>query len=87
MSELTGAKISRGILRGKAEKKIHLLKEAFVRLQRIDTEQVTIEGTTELQAALDRTREALEKYAAAIVQGLGSQPATMDALKAADLLW
>ena len=68
MSELTGAKISRGILRGKAEKKIHLLKEAFVRLQRIDTEQVTIEGTTELQAALDRTREALEKYTAAIVR-------------------
>ena len=36
MDELTRAKISRGVLRGKAETKIQLLKEFFGKIQGID---------------------------------------------------
>lgn len=68
MDELTRAKISRGMLRGIAEKKIHLLKEALVKLQKIDTGQVSLEGTTDLQTALDKAKEALEKYTDAVIR-------------------
>ena len=66
MPELLGAKISRGRLKGTAEMKIHLLKEGFTRLQNIDTSQVTIEHLAELQSALNKARDALEKYIAAV---------------------
>ena len=49
MSELAGAKISRGMLRGSAERKIQLLREAFGKLQKVDIGQVTLDQTTELQ--------------------------------------
>ena len=66
MAELTGAKISRGRLKGSIEKKIHLLKEVLDRIQDIDTGQVSLEQTAELQASLDKTKEALDKYTAAV---------------------
>ena len=53
-------------MKGRAENKIHTLKQAFSKLQKIDTGQVTLEQTTELQKALDRTRETLEKYMEAV---------------------
>ena len=53
MSELTGAKISRGMLRGTAEKKAQLLKEALGKLQKIDTGQVSLEQTTDIQSMLN----------------------------------
>ena len=68
MSELTGAKISRGMLRGTAERKIQLLKEALGKLQKIDTGQVTLEQTTEMQGRLDTAIVALDKYVAAVVR-------------------
>ena len=68
MSELTGAKISRGMLRGTAERKIQLLKEALGKLQKIDTGQVTLEQTTELQDRLDTSKVSLDKYIDAVVR-------------------
>ena len=79
MAELTGAKISRGRLKGSAEKKIYLLKEAFSKLQNIDTSQVTLEQITELQATVVTTREVLDKYTADVdrclnLEGNGLDP-------------
>ena len=68
MSELTGAKISRGMLRGTAEKKVQLLKEALGKLQKIDTGQVSLEQTTDLQSMLNTAKVAMEKYTAAVVR-------------------
>ena len=56
------------MLRGSAERKIQLLREAFGKLQKVDIGQVTLEQTTELQGRLDTTRVALEKYHDAIVR-------------------
>ena len=53
MDELTGAKILRGLLKGSVKEKIHILGENLAKFQNIDTDQVTIEQTTELQARLD----------------------------------
>ena len=66
MAELTGAKISRGRLRGTAEKKLQLLKETFARTEILDTGQVSLEQTTGLQATLEKAKEALDKYTEAI---------------------
>ena len=66
MAELTGAKISRGRLKGSIEKKIQILKETLDKIQNIDTGQVSLEQTAELQASLDKTKEALDKYTAAV---------------------
>ena len=79
MAELTGAKISRGRLKGSAEKKIYLLKEAFSKLQNLDTSRVTLEQITELQATVETTREVLDKYTAAVdrclnLEGNGLEP-------------
>ena len=65
-AELTGAKISRGRLKGTVEKKIHLSKVTFTKIEKIDTGQVSLEQTTELQASLDKAKEALDKYTAAV---------------------
>ena len=79
MAELTGAKISRGRLKGSAEKKLYLLREAFSKLQNMDTSQVTLEQITELQATVETTREVLDKYTAAVdrclsLEGNGIDP-------------
>ena len=66
MAELIGAKISRGRLRGTAEKKLQLLKETFARTKNLDTGQVSLEQTTGLQATLEKAKEALDKYTEAI---------------------
>ena len=63
MDELTGAKILRGLLKGSAEEKIYILA---VKFQNVDTGQVTIEQTTELQARLDEAKEAFDKYTEAV---------------------
>ena len=63
MDELTGAKILRALLKGSAEEKIYIL---VVKFQNVDTGQVTIEQTTELQARLDKVKEALDKYTEAV---------------------
>ena len=66
MSELRGAKSSRTRLRGSAERKIQILKEALSKLQRINTGQVTLDQMTILQANLDDTRGAFDRYTAAV---------------------
>ena len=63
MDELTGAKILRALLKGSAEEKIYILA---VKFQNVDTGQVTIEQTTELQARLDEAKEAFDKYTEAV---------------------
>ena len=62
MDELTGAKILRGLLKGSAEEKIHILVENLVKFHNVDTGQVTMEQITELQARLDDVKEVLETY-------------------------
>ena len=42
------------------------MKEALSKLQRIDTGQVTLDQTSKLQAALDDTRVAFDRYTAAV---------------------
>ena len=69
MSDLTVAKISRGRMKGSAEK-IQILKEAFSRIQDIDTGQVNTEQTTELQARLEKAKEALDRYTEAVIRCL-----------------
>ena len=66
MDELTGAKILRGLLKGSAEEKIHILVENLVKFHNVDTGQVTIEQITELQARLDEAKEAFDKYTEAV---------------------
>jgi len=66
MDELTGAYISLGCLRCSAKKKIHILAENLVKFHNVDTGQVTIEQTTELQARLDEAKEAFDKYTEAV---------------------
>ena len=68
MDELTRAKISRGILRGNAETKIQLLREVLGKLEKIDTGQVTLDQTTELQDRLDTSKVSLDKYIDAVVR-------------------
>ena len=71
MSESTVAKISRSLrkwYKGLAEKNIHILGENLAKFQNIDTDQVTIEQTTELQARLDEAKVALDKYMEAVIQ-------------------
>ena len=66
MSELHGAKVSRGRLKGSAEKKIHVLRESYTRINKIDTGQVTLDQTSELQTKLVEAKEAFDRYTAAI---------------------
>ena len=63
MDELTGAKILRALLKGSAEEKTYILA---VKFQNVDTGQVTIEQTAELQARLDEAKEAFDKYTEAV---------------------
>ena len=70
MAEVTGARISRGLLKGSVEKKIQILKKTLGKIQSIDTGQVSLEQTTELQASVDKAKEALGKYVAAVVRCL-----------------
>ena len=53
-------------MKGTSEIKIQTLKQEFSKLQKIDTGQVTLEQTTELQSALDKTRGTLDKYTEAV---------------------
>ena len=78
MAELTGAKISRGRLKGSADKKVYLLKEAFSKLQNVDTSQVTLDQVTKLQAIVGTTREVLDKYTAAIDRCLNLEGGGLD---------
>ena len=68
MDELTVAKILRGLLKGSAEEKIHILGENFAKFQNIDIGLVTQEQTTELQDRLDEATEALDMYTEAVIQ-------------------
>ena len=69
-AELTGARISRGLLKGSVEKKIQISKKTLAKVQSIDTGQVSLEQTTEIQASLDKAKEALDKYTEAVVRCL-----------------
>ena len=53
-------------MKGLAERKIQTLKEALSKLQRIDTGQVTLDQMSTLQAALDDTRKAFDRYTEAV---------------------
>ena len=53
-------------MKGTSEIKIQTLKQEFSKLQKIETGQVTLEQTTELQSVLDKTRKTLDKYTEAV---------------------